>query len=86
MTLDEKQAQLDGLVNVIELRNRLLSAEERAKMRELQDRMEFRLQALFKQHEQGIIKGNEARHRELDIKLEIYKEIIDLAKYEEVAS
>jgi len=68
--LNEKKKTLDGIVTAIALYNRLLDFEEKSKVDELQDRMDFRLKELV----------HRSKLDEIDIKIDIMQKILDLVK------
>ena len=67
-TLDEKQKKLDGLVATIELRNRLLSHEERNKVEAVEIGLKMRLDMLVE----------ECKLKEADLKISAMEQILEI--------
>jgi hypothetical protein len=69
-TLAYKQSVLNGLVNVIELHQRLLNPIEKDKIDALENGLTTRLQALVER----------SKHEEIDLKIASMREVIAILK------
>lgn len=69
-TLQEKQQEIDGLINVIELNNRPLSPKDSDKVEKIQTTLTDDLATLLE----------ESKQKEMDLKIEAMNKIIKIAK------
>ncbi|MGF6428212.1 hypothetical protein [Bradyrhizobium elkanii] len=80
-TLAYKQSRLNGLSGLISLHARILFPREEAYENGLKQELSDRIEFIAREVVAGRITLEEAQHREIDAKLQIFQKLIDMLKH-----